>query len=92
LKLLGHARIEDVRERPDLAAVVAEPTEQDQIERVVVVELVSYDWNCPKYITPRFSAAEVADMVVPLQREIAELRAQLQHTAAGRPGQEKDHV
>ncbi|HET9062398.1 MAG TPA: pyridoxamine 5'-phosphate oxidase family protein, partial [Candidatus Binatia bacterium] len=25
LKLLGHARIEDVRERPDLVAVVAEP-------------------------------------------------------------------
>ena len=26
LKLLGHARIEDVRERPDLVAVVAEPS------------------------------------------------------------------
>jgi len=92
LKLLGHARIEDARERPDLVAVVTEPTEQDQAERVVVVELVSYDWNCPKYITPRFSAAEVAERVAPLQREIAELRAQLRHAAAGQPEQEKDHV
>ena len=92
LKLLGHARIEDARERPDLVAAVAEPSEQDQVERVVVVELVSFDWNCPKYITPRFSAAEVAEIVAPLQREIAELRAQLRHAAAGQPEQEKDHV
>lgn len=37
------------------------------------VELQAYDWNCPKYITPRFTSKEVEQ----LQRRVQELEAQL---------------
>jgi hypothetical protein len=38
---------------------------------------VGFDWNCPKYITPRFTATEVEEAVAPLRARIAELEAAL---------------
>jgi hypothetical protein len=38
--------------------------------------VVSFDWNCPQYITPRFTEAEVEQVVAPLKARIAELEAQ----------------
>jgi hypothetical protein len=77
LKLLGHARVTDARTRSDLVAQLAEPSSRAQVERIVVIEVVSFDWNCPQHITPRFTAAEVAAVVEPLQRQIAALQTQL---------------
>jgi hypothetical protein len=43
------------------------------------IEVISFDWNCPKYITPRYTAAEVEGVVAPLRQRIAELEAQLKN-------------
>ena len=77
LKILGHARIEDARQHPELVAQLAEPTVQRIVERLFFIEVVSFDWNCPKYITPRYTAAEVEEAVAPLRQRIAELEAQI---------------
>jgi uncharacterized protein (UPF0305 family) len=53
---------------------------QSSVERLVFIDVVSFDWTCPKYITPRYSAEEVEAYVGPLKNRIAELEAQL-HTA-----------
>ena len=47
------------------------------MERLFLIDVLSFDWNCPKYITPRYTAAEVQEAVEPLKRRIAELEAQL---------------
>jgi predicted pyridoxine 5'-phosphate oxidase superfamily flavin-nucleotide-binding protein len=78
LKILGHARVLDVDEHPDLLETLAEPAVRAIVERLVVVDVVSYDWNCPKYITPRYTAAEVEHAVAPLRARIAELESQLE--------------
>ena len=80
LKILGHARVEDARTHPELVAQLADPKMQQAVERLVFIDVVSFDWNCPKYITPRYSAEEVEAYVGPLKSRIAELEAQL-HTA-----------
>jgi hypothetical protein len=59
LKLLGRARVEDARRRPDLVQQLAEPSLRPSVERVIFVDVVSFDWNCSQYITPRFTVAEV---------------------------------
>ena len=79
LKILGHARVEDAREHPELITQITDPKMQSSVERLVFVDVVSFDWNCPKYITPRYSAEEVEAYVGPLKSRIAELEAQL-HT------------
>lgn len=77
LKILGHAQVEDVRAHPALAERLAQGDMQNKVERVVTIEVVSYDWNCPKYITPRYALDEVEEAMAPLKSRIAELEAQL---------------
>ena len=77
LKILGHARVEDVRENTALAERLAQGDVRNKVERVVTIDVVSYDWNCPKYITPRYSLNEVEEAIAPLKSRIAELEAQL---------------
>ena len=77
LKNLGHARVEDARQHPKIVAQLAEPEARGLVERLFFIEVLSFDWNCPKYITPRYTAAEVEEAVAPLRQRIAELEAQL---------------
>jgi len=77
LKILGHARVEDARQHPELVAQLAEPEASRIVERLFFIDVVSFDWNCPKYITPRYTAAEVEAVVAPLRRRITELEAKL---------------
>ena len=76
LKILGHARVEDARRHPELVARFATPDVQRIVERVFLIDIVSFDWNCPKYITPRYTVAEIEAMVEPLKQRIAELESQ----------------
>ncbi len=78
LKILGHARVEDAREHPDLVAQLAGPDVRRVVERLFFIKVVSYDWNCQQYITPRYTLEEIRHLVAPLQARIAELEAKLQ--------------
>jgi len=83
LKILGHARVLDAREHPELADQLnPTPDLRGRIERLFLIQAVSYDWNCPQYITPRYTEAEIEQRVAPLKARIAELEAQV----AGRAG------
>ena len=78
LKLLGHARVLDAREFPAELERLALPDERRLVERMFLIDVVAFDWNCPKYITPRYSPAQVEEVVDPLRRRIAELETLLQ--------------
>jgi predicted pyridoxine 5'-phosphate oxidase superfamily flavin-nucleotide-binding protein len=77
LKILGHAHVEDARRHPELAQQLAQPDVQSIVERLFLIDVVSFDWNCPKFITPRYTAQEIQELVVPLRARIAELEAKL---------------
>jgi len=77
LKILGHARVEDAREHPELVKQYSTPDVQRTVERIFLIDVVSFEWNCQKYITPRYTAAEVEKACLPLRQRIAELEAQL---------------
>jgi len=59
LKLLGHMRVENAQNVPakDLAAIEL-PNYRAQIERIVYIDVVAFDWNCPQHITQRYTEAE----------------------------------
>ena len=82
LKILGHARVEDVRANAARAEWLAQGDTVAKAERIVIIDVVSYDWNCPKYITPRYSIGEVEEVVGPLKSRIADLEAQLRSVQA----------
>jgi hypothetical protein len=56
LKTLGHARVEDARKHTELVSQIAELARHLAIERIFLIGVLSFDWNCPQYITPRYTA------------------------------------
>jgi len=78
LKILGHAEVIPAKANPALAAELAPAgIPARMVERMFRIRVTGYDWNCPKYITPRFTAEEVAKAAAPLHQRIAELEAAL---------------
>jgi predicted pyridoxine 5'-phosphate oxidase superfamily flavin-nucleotide-binding protein len=76
LKILGRARVLDAREHPELADRLSPtPALRKKVERLVLIEVVAFAWNCPAWITPRYTAAEIEEMVGPLRRRIEELES-----------------
>ncbi|MDR3405789.1 MAG: pyridoxamine 5'-phosphate oxidase family protein [Chthoniobacter sp.] len=83
LKLFGHARVLDAREHSDLADQLSpSPELRARVERLFLIDVVGFDWNCPQYITPRYTEVEVAQAVAPLKARIAELEAQVKNGGA----------
>jgi predicted pyridoxine 5'-phosphate oxidase superfamily flavin-nucleotide-binding protein len=60
LKIIGHARIVELGEEAALEAKLREPADSAKIERIFVISVVAYDWNCSQHITPRFTEEEFA--------------------------------
>jgi len=78
LKILGHGRVVDARENGTLADQLCPlPELRDKVERLFLIHVVGFDWNCPKYITPRYTSGEIQEAIAPLQARIAELEEQL---------------
>ncbi|MDP1579742.1 MAG: pyridoxamine 5'-phosphate oxidase family protein [Candidatus Didemnitutus sp.] len=79
LKLLGHASFVPAADAPELSAQLAPPELAPRlVERICRIRVVGFDWNCPKYITPRFTAAEVEEALAPLRERVAALESALQ--------------
>jgi predicted pyridoxine 5'-phosphate oxidase superfamily flavin-nucleotide-binding protein len=76
LKILGHARVFPAADDPELAEQLS-LAGAGPAERLVHIEVVAFDWNCPKYITPRYTLAEIKELVAPLKDRISELEAKL---------------
>lgn len=80
LKLLGRARLIG-EDEPDLLARLQHSTYKARVERGMIITIEAFDWNCPQHITPRFTADEVAEAVMPLRARIGELEALLAEKA-----------
>ena len=63
LKILGHLRVANVAAvSPEDLSAVELPEYVAHVERVFYVDVAAFDWNCPQYITPRFTAGEIEEM------------------------------
>jgi predicted pyridoxine 5'-phosphate oxidase superfamily flavin-nucleotide-binding protein len=59
LKIIGHARIVEVGADPELEARLRPKSYRATTERVVVIDVVAFDWNCSQHITPRWTKEEI---------------------------------
>jgi uncharacterized protein len=73
IKVLGHARW-DPDPGPDIRAALGVT---GRLEGVVTMEVAAFDWNCPKYITPRYTIEQVRELTSELTARIAALEAQV---------------
>ncbi len=75
LKMYGHARVVGLDD--PVMETLTEGSDGLRVERGMVVEVASYEWNCPKYITERYTKGEVSQALAQMGARIAELEAQL---------------
>jgi predicted pyridoxine 5'-phosphate oxidase superfamily flavin-nucleotide-binding protein len=73
LKVLAHARIVTRADDPALFARVAGDA---PAERVFVLGVEGFDWNCPQHITPRFTEQELEQVLAPVRARLAALEAE----------------
>ncbi len=73
LKLLGRAQVQEAAENPALAERLAIQG-QGTVERLFTIDVDAFDWNCPQFITPRFTEDELAASLTPMVDELTALR------------------
>lgn len=76
LKIWGTVRVIHENEEPELIASLEVPSYRARVERGILIQVEAIDWNCPQHITPRFTEAEMDEIVLPLMEENQQLRAQ----------------
>jgi hypothetical protein len=65
-----------VREGADAQKLIGEvsgPGVRALVERVIVIRIDAFDWNCQQYITPRFTEEQVIEVMAPARKRLAEL-------------------
>jgi predicted pyridoxine 5'-phosphate oxidase superfamily flavin-nucleotide-binding protein len=76
LKLLGRLRFFAMEEaEPELVFDVELPGYDARIERVAVIDVEAFDWNCPQHITQRFTLADIEAASKPLWERNAQMEA-----------------
>ena len=77
LKLYAHTETVALDADPALSErVIDADYGKGRPERLVVLHLAAFDWNCPQHLTPRFTEAEIAEAVAPLRARLEELEAE----------------
>lgn len=73
LKLLGRVRFIDRSTEPELIERLVTPGYKAIVERGFIITVEAFDWNCPQHITPRFTQAEIDEMIAPLKAKLLSL-------------------
>ena len=73
LKLLGRAKVQEADANPNLASSLAIDG-QGKVARLFTIDIDAFDWNCPQFITPRFTEDELAASLSPMVEELQTLR------------------
>jgi predicted pyridoxine 5'-phosphate oxidase superfamily flavin-nucleotide-binding protein len=73
LKLLGRAEVFEGEQASEWIERLRDPGYKAVIERVYVIQVEAFDWNCPQHITPRFTADQIQEALAPFERRMQEL-------------------
>jgi uncharacterized protein len=73
LKILGRAEILERERAKEWIDRVRDPGYKAVIERVFVIRVEAFDWNCPQHITPRFTVDQMREALAPFETRVHEL-------------------
>ena len=59
--------------RKDWIAKVRDPEYKATVERVYVIRVEAFDWNCQQHIIPRYTAEEIREALAPAEKRMHEL-------------------
>ncbi len=84
LKILAKAEIVEFKNDDSLFEFLDLGEYKFRPERMMVLHIEAYDWNCPQHITPRYTVEDIEaafapqrNQIIALQNEVKELKAKL---------------
>lgn len=84
LKILAKAEIVELKNDDSLFEFLDLGEYKFRPERMMVLHIETYDWNCPQHITPRYTVEDIEaafapqrNQIIALQNEVKELKAKL---------------
>jgi len=82
LKIFGHAKLVEGDNVPEALRKIETNPGAPRVDRAIIVQVEALHWNCPKYIVPRFTEAQVRAAIDPLVKRIQDLEAELARLAS----------
>jgi uncharacterized protein len=76
LKILGRTEIFEGEKAREWLEKVRNPGYKATTERVYVIRVEAFDWNCQQHIIPRFTEEEIRDVLVPIEKHMQEWEGQ----------------
>jgi len=73
LKILGRAKIFEGHEADSWLPRVLVPGYKAVTERVYVIHIEAYDWNCPQHIIPRYTEEEIREGMQDVEKRMQAL-------------------
>jgi uncharacterized protein len=74
LKVLGRAKLfEGDAEAAAQIEKLRVPDEKTLPERAILIHVEAFDWNCPQHITPRYTQAELTELLAPMRHRLEAL-------------------
>jgi uncharacterized protein len=70
LKILGHVKILEGDEANEWTGKVRDPGYDVVVERVFVIHVEAFDWNCQQHITRRFTEEQIHDALSPVEKRM----------------------
>ena len=84
LKIYATAQVVELNDKPDLFSLLNVESYKSYPERMILLTIEAYDWNCPQHIVQRYTIPEIEDAFAPqvnyikkLETEIKELKSKL---------------
>ncbi len=74
LKLWAESTVVDANENSALLEQLRMEGYKAKLERIVVLKIQAYDWNCPQHIVPRYTQAQFEEFIAPIVTESQELK------------------
>ncbi len=82
LKIFARAKLVHLKDDPATAGLTKHPAIGFEATHALRFELEAFDWNCPKYITPRYTEEDLRAVATNMTTRISELEAELERVKA----------
>ncbi len=82
LKILGRVKILEGIDAKEWQRKLADPEYDAVVERVFVIHVEAFDWNCQQHITPRFTEEQIRTALSPVEKQMQTLKEENERLAS----------
>ena len=82
LKIFAEAEVADASDAPELLGELRDENYKAKIERIMILRVKAFNWNCPQHITPRYTMEQIKVIIEPLNEHIEKLEKEIEKLKA----------